>query len=1036
MTLDPRPTAPEATHITTDCGQDGRRVVVATLFLPFTARPFSGPESPPDLAVHLPWPGMGTATLASENASVLTSDTNWGIAYAHPSPFSVSHQPGAGLAARSGATVFTQTDPNQTPTTPVSSQTTTFQSLRLRRSSGGSLASAPASAGHDHTASAVPQTTHAPSFVIEQSALGNIGLQNAVEAVVAGLPPPSAPFRSRIWLGALGRDPTAHWDPSLQVSVEAAMRKRNCIPVFLSEEQLDGHYNQFCKQVLWKPFHYQLPDYPKGHAYEEHAWTQYVQVNRMFAEAIVKNHESKDIIWVNDYHLMLVPGMVRQMIPDATIGFFLHIPFPSSEIFRCLHVRKQILEGILGADLVGFQTYSFLRHFLMTCTRLLSLDSTPRGIQLENNVVKVGMFPIGINMAALNEKRMRVDVHEMEMSLREKYAGKKVLIGRDKNDYVKGVRQKMLAFEAFLTQRKDFQSKVVLIQVALSTTEENENESQVNEIVSRINSKFGTIEYVPVVYLQQDISFSHYLALLSMADACLITSLRDGMNLTSHEYVVCQGVKKSPLIISEFAGTYTSLGAALRVNPWDTQEVADAIYDALTMSDEEKGQRWSEMFQYVSTHTAQHFVGKFLEEVPTEHEELITSMIPILNAEEIAKAYEGAQRRILFLDYDGTLTIAANEDDSLTETGFEVPGSTVGLIRQLAAVPQNLVYIMSGRRRKDLNQFIELPNVGLCAENGCFVSFANQHKWQTMLTDQDMSWRKQVIDIFEYYTDRTPGSFVQQNDISIIWHFGQADASFGAWQALECHNHIQNALGTSYPITILAKKTKIEIFPRNVNKGRLCRRILEFHFQGGKLGKRASFQHQQRERDSITRNMSDAIRQQSIAHGFEVKIPASVLAGVAAIRQSPKFSTSGSFSSTVAAMSPAGGPFGSPSLVFDFVLCIGDDRADEVMFEQLHQLDTPLAGPSSGAASPTSPGAGHGLMSVFETVATTSDAAGTTLTGLGLSPSPLQNAYAHVTGLQVVTATVGSKSSGARYHVPGVQDVLDLLVRLTSVPSI
>ncbi len=192
--------------------------------------------------------------------------------------------------------------------------------------------------------------------------------------------------------------------------------------------------------------------------------------------------------------------------------------------------------------------------------------------------------------------------------LKEKYAGKYVVIGRDKNDYVKGVRHKLLAFERFLQTHPEMQGKAVLIQVSLSTSEANESQSNVSNVVARINSQFGTIEYIPVVYLHQDISFNHYLALLTMADACLITSLRDGMNLTSHEYVVCQEEKNSPLIISEFAGTYGSFGAALRVNPWNTKEVADAIYEALTMKSEEKTYRWKNLYSYVETNTGEDYV--------------------------------------------------------------------------------------------------------------------------------------------------------------------------------------------------------------------------------------------------------------------------------------------------------------------------------------------------------------------------------------------------------------------------------------------
>lgn len=228
-------------------------------------------------------------------------------------------------------------------------------------------------------------------------------------------------------------------------------------------------------------------------------------------------------------------------------------------------MRKELLRGLLGADLIGFQIYSFMRHFLMTCSRLLGLDSNPKAILMDDSRVAVGSFPIGIDLKSLKEKRAHPEVAKLVASLLEKYKGQYVLIGRDKNDQVKGVDHKLLAFERFLEGYPEFHGKVVLIQVSLSTATENEEQSNVDHLVSRINSRFGSIGYIPVVYLHQDISFHHYLALLTMADACLITSLRDGMNLTSHEYVICQEEKKSPLIISEFAGTYGNFGAALRV---------------------------------------------------------------------------------------------------------------------------------------------------------------------------------------------------------------------------------------------------------------------------------------------------------------------------------------------------------------------------------------------------------------------------------------------------------------------------------------
>ncbi|KAI9344229.1 glycosyltransferase family 20-domain-containing protein, partial [Zopfochytrium polystomum] len=674
---------------------------------------------------------------------------------------------------------------------------------------------------------------------IEPSGMGNIGLQNAVESLDLS----HLSSIRRLWVGSPGRVNTEAWSANTKAAITKALWECGlcCVPVFLTEEELEGHYNQFCKRILWRPFHYQLADHPKGQAYEELAWRQYVAVNQKFADAIASVYQPNDIVWVNDYHLMLVPAMVRQLIPDAAIGFFLHIPFPSSEIFRCLHVRKQILEGMLGADLIGFQTYSFMRHFLMTCTRILSLESTPKGIQLDKRVVSVGIFPIGINLKVLNEKKKHPEVLEMVAALREKYAGKKVVIGRDKNDYVKGVRQKMLAYERFLNLHPEFVGKVVLIQVALPTTEENELEGQVSDLVARINSKFGSIEYLPVVYLQQDLSFNHYLALLSMADACLITSLRDGMNLTSHEYIACQEKKKSPLIISEFAGTYGSFGSALRVNPWDTREVADAIFDALTMTEDEKLVRWGDLFDYIQKHTAQNYVETFVKEIPRVHDatqHMEASHIPLLELSSVREDFESSTKRIFFLDHDGTLCVPRQ---FLTPQEIEVTTiATRELLTRLASDPRNFVYLISGRTRESLAPFYGIKNVGLSAENGCFVMVANRARWDTMLTDQDLSWRSQVLEIFEYYTDRTPGSYIEQKEISLVWHFSSAQSSFGSWQAAECQNHIQVALGSTYPIYTLVKKNSIEVMPRNVNKGVICRRVTDYHQSGRSVSRRTS----------------------------------------------------------------------------------------------------------------------------------------------------------------------------------------------------
>ncbi|KAJ3039306.1 hypothetical protein HDV00_012298 [Rhizophlyctis rosea] len=789
---------------------------------------------------------------------------------------------------------------------------------------------------------------------IEPSALGNIGLQNAVASM-------KNVMRERLWVGSLGES-TDSWDEITRARIEARLRmEHDSVPVFVTDDEFDGHYNKFCKQILWKPFHYRLPDYPKGQAYEELAWRQYVAVNQRFANVIAENHKPGDIVWINDYHLMLVPAMVRQLLPNAMIGFFLHIPFPSSEIFRCLHVRRQILEGLLGADLIGFQTSAFMRHFLMTCTRLLSVESTPRGIQLDNRVVSVGIFPIGINIKALKEKRNVPAVEECIASLQERYAGKKIVIGRDKNDYVKGVRQKMLAFERFLKTHPDWVGKVVLIQVALSTAEANESESQVWDVVARVNATFGTIEYQPVVYLQQDISFENYLALLSIADACLITSLRDGMNLTSHEYVVCQEGKCGPLIMSEFAGTYASFGAALRVNPWDTKEVADSIYEALTMDEDEKRTRWNELYAYISSNTAQHYVESFSSEVLKVHDELarsVSTSLPPLPVDVVYNEYMQANRRVFFLDQDGTIMTFNRHSSSTTPLTRSIPTDrAIQMLKSLSADPKNTVYVMSGRTMEDLEDLMDIPNLGLCAENGSYVKYADRTKWETMLPDQDFAWMRDVMEIFEYYTDRTPGSYIEQKETSLVWHFGRADLNFSTWQAAECHNHIEQALGTNYAIHVLAKKRSVEVMPRNINKGIVIRRVLEHHqIRSGTLKRSKS----QREKTPGSDGSDGPVHPNSVAFGHQKSMSFSQVPDAYELRGVGEPGVESSLadappvpSDAERSVSPQNQQVSpnhhqqpeekrhhhSHKDRIDFIFCVGDDRADEYMFEYLRRLE-------------------------------------------------------------------------------------------------
>ncbi|KAI8869295.1 hypothetical protein GQ42DRAFT_109459, partial [Ramicandelaber brevisporus] len=655
---------------------------------------------------------------------------------------------------------------------------------------------------------------------------GNIGLHNAVNAS------PEA-YGSRVWVGTLGSK-VDHYDSESREAISECLGE-DMVPVFPPDAMLDKHYTRFCKQILWPLFHYVLPEYPQTLGWEPDAWEACKAVATHFANVIVENYREGDLIWVNDYHLCLLPAMLRSRLPRATIGFFLHIPFPSSEIFRCLHVRRELLEGMLAADLVGFQTYAFQRHFLQTVSRVLRYETSPMAVQLDATSCAVGTFPIGIDVKTLRAKLANPEVAEAANVLRERYAGKAIVVGRDKLDSVKGVRQKMLAFEQFLAEFPEWVGRVVLIQVALSTTEKNELQGQVTDVVARINSRYGSISYQPVVYLHQDIPFSQYLALLTAADACLITSLRDGMNLTSHEYIVSQHERHGPLIMSEFAGTYGTIGAgAIRVNPWDRRQVARAINTALTMTQHEKQVRWTELYRHVCTNTAQNWVSAFVGELNRLGTDAArrhgASIVPRLTVRALRPHFMAAQRRLILLSYDGTLVPFSTLGSPVVSDGRALSAELV--LSMLASDPRNIVYVASGRRRQVLEDRLScIPRLGLACENGCFLRPAQVPEWLRLVPeDASREWQDPIRKILNYYCERTPGTEVEVKEESMVWHYRSADnPGYGEWQASECMNHIQDILERVYPIHVLPGQKTLEIMPKAVSKSTVARTILDLH---------------------------------------------------------------------------------------------------------------------------------------------------------------------------------------------------------------
>ncbi|KAI0817640.1 family 20 glycosyltransferase [Xylaria sp. FL0064] len=626
---------------------------------------------------------------------------------------------------------------------------------------------------------------------------GNGGLRKAAEAAIR-----DGYNDDCTWVGTLGMPTDALEGTQQKQDIHDRLATEfNVLPVFCSDKDFDGHYLHFCKQILWPVFHYQIPDNPKSKAYEDHSWQFYVNLNQAFADEIVKNWKRGDTIWVHDYHLLLLPGMIRKKIPEAKIGLFLHVAFPSSEVFRCLAVRKQLLEGMLGANLIGFQIAEYTRHFLQTCSRILSCETTSEGIQLDDRFVDVTNTAIGIDPVSLNLHRQDPEVMKWVNIMRDRYKDKKIIVARDKLDLVRGVRQKLLAFELFLNKNPSWRDKIVLIQVALSTGEKSGLDAAVGDIVARINSAWANLAYQPVVYLKQDIPYPQYLALLTIADALMITSQREGMNLTSHEFIICQDgahcdQKHGSLILSEFTGTSSLLGGnELSVNPWSYRQCSDAIQQAVEMSSEERASRWSSLREVISHQTGSNWFTGFLSKLDQSYEfqhrhDQIS--IPRLNLNQLAKQYRQCERRLFLLDYEGTLV----SHETMRNPVAANPHRTLSVLSDLVYDNRNTVFIMSSRRTDELERvFRTVPNLGLMAENGCFIKYPSKSSWTEFADRRKVAaWKQSVRNILQYYLERTPGSEIEDRSCSLIFHFRNAeDFAMAQRQASDWTAHINES---------------------------------------------------------------------------------------------------------------------------------------------------------------------------------------------------------------------------------------------------
>ncbi|KAH7091089.1 alpha,alpha-trehalose-phosphate synthase-like protein subunit Tps2 [Paraphoma chrysanthemicola] len=613
------------------------------------------------------------------------------------------------------------------------------------------------------------------------------------------------------------------------------------VPVWLVDEVDDGkdeyilkdqnRWRTFAEHELFTLFHYKQNEPADGRAARK-SWADYYRMNKLFADKILEVYKPGDIILVHDFYLLLLPSLLRQRLPNIYIGFFLHIPFPSSEFYRCLSRRKEILEGVLGANMVGFQSYSYSRHFSSCCTRILGFDSSSAGVDAYGAHVAVDVFPIGINAASTQRQAFGdPEIDERLKSIREMYAGKRIIVGRDRLDAVRGVVQKLQAFEMFLEKYPEWQGKVVLIQVTspsgvITDRADGAQEKMVNNIsdlAAKINGIYGSLDFTPVRHFPQYLAREEYFALLRLADIGLITSVRDGMNTTSMEYVICQKDNHGPLILSEFSGTAGSLAGALHINPWDLGGVADTINEALKLSDKEREEQHTKLYNHVVSNNVQAWTNNFLKRLMTNLSSFDQSFAtPALDRAKLLFQYRQAKKRLFMFDYDGTLTPIVKDPQAA------IPSDRViRTLKTLAADPNNSVWIISGRDQAFLDEWMgHISELGLSAEHGSFMRHPRSEDWENLTEKTDMSWQSEVIEVFQHYTDKTQGSFIERKKIALTWHYRRADPEYGAFQARECQKHLERTVVKKYDVEVMTGKANLEVRPRFVNKGEIAKRLV------------------------------------------------------------------------------------------------------------------------------------------------------------------------------------------------------------------
>lgn len=645
------------------------------------------------------------------------------------------------------------------------------------------------------------------------------GLVSAIKSYFENPTAGRGELTEKMWMG-VADFPQEDWDQVAAAHAEG--QDFGILPVFVDKELYDKYYNGFSNSVLWPLFHY----FSSLAEYENQYFEAYVQVNQLFAERIAPLLEPGDQVWIHDYQLMILPHLLRTKKPDATIGFFLHIPFPSYEIFRLMPTewKKTLLHGVMGADLIGFHTYDYVQHFLQSVKMLLGVDNHFHNLQYLDRLIRIDLFPIGIDYNKFHGAATDPEVEEQCRKIRTNFDDKKIIFSVDRLDYTKGLMNRLNGFEYFLERYPEWREKMVFILNIVPSRDTipayNDRKKQIEEKVGTINGRFSSISWQPVIYRYNHLPFKEMIALYQAADVALITPLRDGMNLVAKEYVACS-TGRGVLILSELAGAAAELSEAILVNPTDVTDVASSITRALAMPIYEQRNRMSLMQRRLQEYDVFKWVNDFMDQLAQVKQEQRKQAVKLLDDKATAgirRHYLRSKNRCLLLDYDGTLVpfsripSEAAPDNAVKE-----------LLSRLSSDTRNHVVVISGRDIPSLDRWLGGLPITLVAEHGASFKMRGA-TWQQMVSVSDM-WKEEIRRMMQLFVLRCAGSFIEEKTNTIAWHYRNTQTGLGFSRSRELLNTLSQLIQNT-TLQVIDGNKVIEVRIAGFDKGATALRIV------------------------------------------------------------------------------------------------------------------------------------------------------------------------------------------------------------------